>query len=211
MAEYRLHGFGESGNTYKVALYLAAVGADWECVVVDMFAGQQRDPAWRSDFNELGEVPVLQHAGRTLSQSGVILDYLTAQFDGAYGWSNDDERREILRWILFDNHKFSGLLATARFLRQFAGMAGSEVTAFYEKRFASALRSLEKRLADRDWVAVDRPSIADLSLAGYLFYDGELPFDWADKPAVRAWRDRLRELPGWRPPYDLLPRLKQPA
>lgn len=211
MAEFQLHGFGESGNAYKVALYLTLVGADWASVPTDMFAGQQRDPAWRAAFNELGEVPVLQHGETTLTQSGVILDYLVAQCDGAYGWATEDERREVLRWVLFDNHRFSGNLATARFLRRFAGMADSDVTAFLEKRFQSALKLVEKRLTGRDWIALDRASVADLSLAGYLFYDGEIPLDWADWPATAAWRERIRALPGWRPPYDLLPRLKQPA
>ena len=65
----------------------------------------------------MGEVPVLEHGGRRLSQSGVILDYLAQTF-GKFGWADDDERREILRWLLWDNHKLTSYTATLRFLLQ---------------------------------------------------------------------------------------------
>ena len=41
MAEYRLHGFAESGNSYKPAMMLAACGADWEAVFVAPPGGAQ--------------------------------------------------------------------------------------------------------------------------------------------------------------------------
>ncbi len=58
---------------------------------------------------------VLVHRGEKMTQSGVMLDYLAAQ-TGQFGPRNDGERREILRWILFDNHKFTSYYATLRYL-----------------------------------------------------------------------------------------------
>ena len=49
----------------------------------------------------------------------MILDYL-AETLGRFGWRDDDERREILRWLLFDNHKLTSYTATYRFLRALA-------------------------------------------------------------------------------------------
>ncbi|MCZ8260073.1 MAG: glutathione S-transferase N-terminal domain-containing protein, partial [Beijerinckiaceae bacterium] len=115
MAEFRLHGFGESGNAYKVALMLQLSGADWKVVPVDFFNGVTRSAEWRADLNAQGEVPVLEHRGETLTQSGVILDYL-AEVLGTFGARDAGERREIWRWILFDNHKFTSYYATLRFL-----------------------------------------------------------------------------------------------
>src|SRR5436190_1005496 len=83
MAEYRLHCMKESGNAYKVALMLALSGCDWQPVWVDYFNGATRGDAFRTELNEMGEVPVLEHRGKRLTQSGVILDYLaetTGQF-----------------------------------------------------------------------------------------------------------------------------------
>src|SRR5690606_32424815 len=76
MAEYRLHCFAQSGNSYKVALALELAGADWEPVWVDFFRGAHRAPEFVA-LNSMGEVPVLEHEGRVMSQSGIILDYLT--------------------------------------------------------------------------------------------------------------------------------------
>ena len=84
MAEFKLHCFAQSGNSYKAALMLALSGADWEAIPVDFFNGQTRDPAWREAVNELGEAPVLEHGGKRLSQSGVILIYLSSHF-GKFG------------------------------------------------------------------------------------------------------------------------------
>src|SRR5262249_8604336 len=119
MADYQLYCFAQSGNSYKAALMLNLIGADWAPVFVDFFNGETRSDAYRANVNEMGEAPVLVHAGRKLSQSGVILTYL-AERSGRFGGADDDARREALRWILFDNHKFTSYVATYRFLRAFA-------------------------------------------------------------------------------------------
>lgn len=115
MSEYRLYCMGESGYAYKVALMLELCQLSWQPVWVDFFHGETRTPDYRAKLNEMGEVPVLEHDGKRLSQSGVILDYL-AGVTGKFGATNDDERSEIWRWILFDNHKFTANLATLRYL-----------------------------------------------------------------------------------------------
>ncbi|MBP0652231.1 glutathione S-transferase N-terminal domain-containing protein, partial [Mycobacterium tuberculosis] len=77
---------------YKAALMLALSGADWEAVPVAYFAGETRKPEWRDSVNEMGEAPVLEHAGKRFSQSGVILDYL-AETLGRFGAADAEERR----------------------------------------------------------------------------------------------------------------------
>ncbi|MCL4763706.1 MAG: glutathione S-transferase N-terminal domain-containing protein, partial [Burkholderiales bacterium] len=98
MSEYTLHCFAQSGNAYKPALLLELAGADWQPRFVDYFGGETRTPAWRA-LNAMGEVPVLEHAGERLTQSGVILDYLAQRFP-QYGPRDERERREVLRWLL---------------------------------------------------------------------------------------------------------------
>jgi glutathione S-transferase len=74
---YRLHGFCQSGNTFKVAFLLRALGQPWEPVFVDFMNGVTRTPAWREQANAMGEVPVLEEAdGSRMTQSGVILTEL---------------------------------------------------------------------------------------------------------------------------------------
>jgi glutathione S-transferase len=207
MAEYKLHCFCQSGNCYKVALMLACTGADWEPVFVDFMNGATRDPAWRASTNEMGEAPVLDHRGRRLTQSGVILDYLAEQ-TGKFAPRNDQERREILRWILFDNHKFTSYFATYRFLRSLAPQAPDPaVLAFLKQRADAAFAIVEKHLAATPFVVGERATIADFSLAGYMFYPArETGYDLAStNPAIHAWTRRIAALPGWKDPYELMP------
>lgn len=203
MAEYRLYCFAQSGNSYKAALMLNVCGADWEPRYVDFFKGEARTPAYRA-INEMGEVPVLEHRGKRLTQSGVILDYLAGQFD-RFGAQDAEERREILRWLLFDNHKLTSYIATLRYLLQFAKTGETPVTEFLRGRMKAALKVLSARLAGRMFVVGERPTIADFSLCGYLFWPEEYGVSWADYPDIPAWLDRLKALPGWVHPYELMP------
>ena len=203
MADYRLYCFAQSGNAYKPALMLSLCGADWEPRFVDFFNGETRTDAFRS-LNPMGEVPVLDHQGKILTQSGIMLDYLAQQF-GKFGAENDDERREIWRWILFDNHKLTANVATYRFLLRFAKTGETPVTEFLKGRLKSALKVLNGHLDNRSFVASDRPTIADFSLAGYLFWPEEFDVSWQDYPSIEAWLKRIEGLPGWVHPYELMP------
>ena len=162
MAEYTLHCFAQSGNAYKAALMLNLCGADWTPRFVDFFGGETRSDAYRR-VNLRGEVPVLEHHGRQLAQSGVILDYLALTL-GRFGWNGDDERREVLRWLLWDNHKLSSYTATLRFLTALTKDPNPAVVETFRARSMAAIGVLEKQLTGREWVALDRPCIADLSL-----------------------------------------------
>ena len=105
MAEYQLYCFAQSGNAYRAALMLNLIGADWQLVYVDFFkVGETRTPKYRAEINEMGEVPVLVHGAKKLSQSGVILTYLAEQ-TGRFKPRNEDARLEALRWIIFDNQR----------------------------------------------------------------------------------------------------------
>jgi glutathione S-transferase len=207
MAQYKLHCFCQSGNSYKVALYLQCAGLDWEPVFVDFMHGQTRDPEWRAAVNAMGEAPVLEDGATRLTQSGVILTYL-ADKTGKFRPAGEAERLEALRWMLFDNHKFTGYLSVYRFLKSFLPQAPSpDVMAFVKGRFDSALKIVEQHLGKSKFIVGDAPTIADFSLAGYMFYPvEESGYDWPKtNPNLAAWIERLRALPGWKDPYELMP------
>jgi glutathione S-transferase len=204
MAEFKLHCFAASGNSYKVALFLALANADWEPVVVDYFGGETRTEGWRDNLNEMGEIPVLEHKGLKISQSGVILDYL-AEVTGQFGARNDDEKRDIWRWILFDNHKFTSYYATLRFMVGLQKTGETPVTQFLRERAIGAYRIVDKHLADNTFLVGDRLTIADLSLVGYVYMPEETGIDMAEFPHIAAWKERISDMPGWRHPHDLMP------
>lgn len=203
MADYTLYCFAQSGNAYKPALALALAGAHWAPRFVDYFNGETRTPGYRA-INVMGEVPVLEHRGVRLAQSGVILDYL-ADALGRFGPADPAERREILRWLLWDNHKLTSYTATYRFLRAFTKNADPAVVDVFRRRAEAAWDVLEAHLGGRHYVAADRLTIADLSLCGYLFFDDEIGVDWAAYPGIRAWLARIQSEPGWAHPYALMP------
>lgn len=205
MSEYTLHCFAESGNAYKVALMLELTGQDWQPVFVDFFHGQTRDSQWRETLNDQGEVPVLEHAGQRLTQSALILDYL-AERTGQYGPGDEDERREIWRWMLFDNHKFTSYYAMLRFLLCLKQTGETEVTGFLRERAKAAYRVVDAHLANMPFMVGRRLTIADLSLAGYVFMPEDTGIVLSEFSHIEAWKQRLRALPGWKHPYDLMPR-----
>jgi glutathione S-transferase len=208
MAEYELYCFAQSGNAYRAALMLNLIGADWRPLFVDFFGkGVQRTPEYRSTVNEMGEIPVLVHGAKKLSQSGVILTYL-AEHSNKFQPRGEDERLEALRWIIFDNQKVNGFLGPYRFLRNFAKPAGQPaVLEFLKGRIDNALGIVDKRLAAHPYVLGAHPTIADVSLVAYLYYPAEeFGFDIAaEHNNIAAWLGRIKALPGWAHPYDLMP------
>ncbi|MDI1283077.1 MAG: glutathione S-transferase family protein, partial [Reyranella sp.] len=197
---------GGSGNSFKVALFLNCAGLDWEPVGVDLAGGQNGDPAWRAATNAMGEVPVLERDGRRMSQSGAILAWL-AETHGVFAPADADEKFETMRWLLFDNHKFTGSFALHRNLFAKVQVPHPAVLAYMRVRVESAFSIVDKHLAQRRFMLGDRPTIVDFSLVGYLYYPAEeTGFHLAAAyPAIDAWCGRVAALPGWKPPYEMMP------
>lgn len=205
----KLHCFGESGHSYKVALGLTFAGIDWEPVFIDFFNGAARSDAY-AEINEMAEAPTLEFEdGRRMSQSGVILDWI-AKETGAFAGPSEDP--EVLRWVLWDNHKMSAQAGVARFFMHFLAEKHRrpDVVSFLQGRVKVALDILERRLENREWVATDALSAADLSCCSYLFYPEPFGFERAERPAISAWLARIEALPGWKHPYDMMPRAYPP-
>lgn len=199
----KLHCFGESGNAYKAALTLELAGVHWDPVFVDFFNGAARTDAFR-DLNVMAEAPVLIHGDLTLTQSGAIQQYIVDQ-TGKLGGAPAD-KYEVLRWVLWDNHKMSSQAGVTRFLLNFLpeDKRPEQAIGFLQGRLQSAYKTLDDHLAGRDWIAGDSLTVADLSNCGYLFYDEPFGFDRKAWPNIDAWLTRISETPGWKHPYDLM-------
>ncbi|MDW4548420.1 glutathione S-transferase [Defluviimonas sp. D31] len=200
----KLHCFGESGNAYKAALTLELSGYDWEPVFVDFFNGATRSPEFRK-LNVMGEVPVFEEEATVISQSGAIMYHAvtrTGRLGGAAG-----EAEEVLRWVLWDNHKMSSQAGTTRFLMNFLPEAKrpKEVIAFLQARLKTACATLDTHLKSRDWIVGAGPTIADISACGYLYYPEPFGFARKDWPEIDRWLGNISALPGWKHPYDLMP------
>ena len=202
----KLHCFGESGNAYKAALALELSGLEWEAVYVDFFKGETRTEAYRSDINEMGEVPVMIDGEIHLTQSGVIQSYVTEK-TGKFGGTSRADERDVLRWVLWDNHKLSSQAGMTRFLMNFLpeDKRPLEAIGFVQGRLTAAYGVLDAHLKDRDWIVGDGITNADLSCCGYLYYPEPFGFDRKEWPNIDAWLERLSNVDGWKHPYDLMP------
>mgnify|MGYP001216556038 CR=1 FL=1 len=211
MTAYRLHYFPESGNSYKLALMLTLCGQRFEPVWTDFGGGVTRSAAWRAAVNPMGEIPVLEVDGVPLTQTAPILLQLSERH-GRFGAADPQDRFEVLRWLFWDNQKLSGFMATYRYLRAFTRSPDPQVLAWLRRRIDDFLGILGQAVAERPFVAGPQPTIVDLSMCGYLLFPPEeAGYDLArDHPSVAAWLQRIAALPGWRPPYDLLPGQRLP-
>ena len=205
MAEFVLHCMAQSGHSYKVALMLELCGADWEASWVDFFNGETRSDEFRSSLNEMGEVPVLVHGNETLTQSAVIMDYLVAKF-GKFGLGHRRKNAAKSCAGPFSTiRKSPGMIGPLRFMRTLITTGETDVVKFLDGRAKSALAILDKHLAKNDFAIGSKLTTADFSLCSYLFYEGELGIDLNEYQNVTAWLGRVKSLPGWKHPYDLMP------
>ena len=199
-----LHCFGESGNSYKAALTLELSGLEWIPEKVDFFNGAARTPEFKS-LNILGEAPVMVDGTIILSQSGAIQQYVSDK-SGKLGGS-PQEKYEILRWILFDNHKLSSQAGNTRFMMNFLPEKhrNEQVIQFMQGRLKAAYHSLDTALNDKDWLVGEHMTIADIANCGYLFYSEPFGFNRKQWINIDRWLSNIEETPGWKHPYDLMP------
>ena len=185
---------------------LTLCGQVFEPVWTDFASGVTRSAEWRRTVNPMGEIPVLEVDGAALTQTAPILLRLAGHYQRFAGVTEAD-RFEILRWLFWDNQKMSGFMATYRYLRAFTPAPNPHVLDFLRRRIDDFLSVLQQRLQDQPFIAAEFPTIADLSMSGYLvFPTHESGYDLAaSHPAVHAWLQRIAALPAWQGPYDLLP------
>jgi len=88
----------------------------------------------------------------------------------------------------------------------FARTGETPVTEFLRGRIQGAFGIADNHLKGRDFILGARPTIADISMCGYLFYGDELSLSLEPYAQLRAWLERIRALPGWKGPYELMPK-----
>ena len=206
----QLYCFAQSGNAYRAALMLNLIGADWEPVWVDFFGAMvQRTPEFRTDVNEMGEAPVLVHGKKKLTQSGVILTYL-ARRTGKFKPEGRGRRTRSAALDHFRQPKGERLprsIPLSEELRQAARRSGGAGIPEGPHRRQSRHRqqAADRTPISRQRQANDRRRFNDRL---FLLSAEEFGFDIAkDHPAIGAWLDRMKALPGWKHPYDLMPGL----
>ena len=189
-----LYDFPPSGNCHKVRMMLSMLGLDYETQPVNLLKGEQMTPEFVK-LNPRHKVPVLDDDGVIVSDSAAILIYLVRKY-GREDWYPDEPEAmaEIQKWLSFSvNEVFNGL-ALARAMVIFNLTMDSKAI---HKVAQIALDTMEAHLKDLDWMALSRPTIADIACYPYTARIEEGNILLAPYPAIRAWLARVEELPGF--------------
>ncbi|MDA1099688.1 MAG: glutathione S-transferase [Proteobacteria bacterium] len=198
----KLYDAALSGNCHKVRMLLSMLALDHETVSVSLPALEQKTPAHLAR-NPLGTVPVLEDGGTAIYDSQAILVYLARKYgsersDGPTGgqWLPTDATglAKITQWLSFAANEIWNGPALARAVLLFKrdiDLAQAQASA------RNSFTFLDGWLAQHDWLALGRPTIADIACYPYaaLAEAGGIPL--APYGALNAWFRRIEALPGY--------------
>ncbi|MDA7949370.1 MAG: glutathione S-transferase family protein [Hyphomicrobiaceae bacterium] len=192
----KLYDFQLSGNCHKVRMMLAMLDLQYEVEAIDLLKGEQHAPEFL-ELNPMHKVPVLDDDGLILADSAAILIYLARKYGREDLYPDDPAAMtHIQKWLSFSvNEVFNGLaLARAMviFNRELDEKAVHAVADI-------ALNTLESRLTIAEWLALDRPTLADIACYPYTARIEEGNISLEAFPATRAWIARVEGLPGFIP------------
>ena len=197
---FRLHGFFTQ-NTLKTLYVLEEVGAEYEFCFVDLAKGENRTDAFRA-MTPVGKLPVLEHDGSHLFESGTISRYVASVAKSPLYPADKLERAHVDQWMTFFSCHAGRWLTSLFFekiMKPAAGLGATNEDSCAESlRFLSAqLKAVERGLEGREWLANDTFSIAEPFALAYLEQAGPVGFDLSDYPRVEGWFGRMdkREAP----------------
>lgn len=189
----KLYDSERSGNCYKIRLLLALTGTPCERIGVDLVAGEHQTGAYLR-LNPRGQVPVLEDDGAVIWDSTAILVYLARKLDREDLLPLDPlGMAAVTQWLALAQNEILYGLARSRAVLRFGRPWNLAET---QAAGRSALAVLDERLASHRWLALDRPTLADIACYPYaaLAPEGGIALD--PYPAVRTWFDRIAALPG---------------
>jgi glutathione S-transferase len=194
-APVKLFRSPKSGHCHRVELMLALLDVPYETVDLDMANGAHKAPAHLS-ISPLGQVPAIDDNGTTLSDSNAIITYLADRYGDLTEWAGRTpaERAEVQRWLSVAAGEIFQGPCSARLVTLFGARLDHEAA----KNKAHALFAMmESHLKARDWLALDRPSLADVAGYSYIAHAPEGGVSLAPYPAIQTWLRRIEALPGF--------------
>jgi glutathione S-transferase len=190
----RLHDLEPSGNCYKVRLLCALLGVPLEIVPVDFLAGAHKKSPL-IEINPFGEIPVFEDGEVVLRDSQAILVYIARKWGGE-AWLPLDapSLARVAAWLMVAENEIGRGPGEARLHDKFGYKLDVQEA---RKNAARILGLLNDHLKRNDWLALGRPTIADIACMPYvaLGHEGGVPL--APYPAVAAWVARIQKLPGF--------------
>lgn len=183
-----------SGHAHRARLFLSLIGADAEIVTVDLTKAEHKTPEYLAK-DRFGQVPLLEDDGQYIGDSNAIMVYAAKKF-GRTEWLPEDAlgAARVQRWLSVAAGHIAFGPAAARLITLFnAGFNKDEVI----NRAHAILKLIDAELEGRDWIAADRPTIADVALYSYIASAPEGNVDLSAYANVGGWLARIEALPGF--------------
>jgi glutathione S-transferase len=191
---YRLHGFFTQ-NTMKTVYVFEELGVDFEFVFVNLMKLENRTDEFRA-MTPAGKVPVLEHDGEFLFESGPICRYVASAEKSPLYPADKLQRARVDQWMTFWTCHPGRWLTTLYFekiIKNAAGMGEPDEARCAEAfKFAGQqLKIVERWLANTEWLANGALSIAEPFALAYLEQASAVGFSLDELPRVQAWYERL--------------------
>ena len=191
---YRLHGFFTQ-NSMKPLYVLEELGVDYEYHFIDLMTGAQRSQEF-SETTPIGKVPVLEHDGEFLFESGAICRYVASIEKSPLFPADKLERARVDQWMTyFTCHPgrwltriyFERIIKPVGKLGEPDEAACAEAAKFVHQQFTR----LDQWLSERTWLANDALSIAEPFALAYMEQITPLEMSLNDYPNLQKWYDRV--------------------
>lgn len=202
MSNPELYGARDSGHSYKIRLAMLLGGVDHAYQAIDISVPRDQRPEPFRSLAVYGEVPLLVDSGEVLIQSNACLLHLAEKYS-LLGWRDDRERHLVTRWLFWEANRIGRSYANLRWCRLFGSNEDPGLVGWFESTAVADLDRMNQEFAAQPFL-LGRVTIADLSLAGYLLYGDDIGLDMTRWPHVMRWLDRIRALPGWRHPHEVM-------
>ncbi len=190
----KLYDVTLSGNCHKARLMLSLLGLDHELVPIDLKGGEHKSEPFLK-LNPLGQVPVLTDGDVVVRDSQAILVYLARRYGGEDWLPLEAEpMSKVMQWLFTATNDIQYGLAAARLHFLFNAQIDLELATQKAHRI---LQILNEHLSERNWLELDRPTIADVACFPYvgLAPDGKISLEGYSH--VLSWIDRIKQLPGY--------------
>ncbi|EHR69859.1 glutathione S-transferase [Burkholderiales bacterium JOSHI_001] len=189
-------------NCRKVIAGLELIGAPYERVHVDYFKGEQKAEPYAS-LNPNQSVPAMTDGDFVLWESNAILQYAADKVGNQAAYPRDlQARADINRWLLWESS--SWFPSCYVFLVEncvkplLGGQPDPAVLNAQAAQFHKLAGILDQRLAGRQWVVGNGPTIADIALAAPMHLHGWQQLPLGDHPNLKRWlTEQVEQLPCW--------------
>jgi glutathione S-transferase len=190
----KLYDFELSGNAYKVRLLLSFLKLAYERIAIDLKNAEQKSPEFLA-LNPLGQIPVLVDGDVCVRDSQAILVYLARRYGGEL-WLPTEAvaMSQVMQWLFTAGHEIQIGPSAARVFHLFGRPLDINHAT---QRSHDVLRLLDGQLKGRDWLALDRPTIADVACFPYIALTKDARISLDPYSNVQAWIERFKQIPGF--------------